>query len=432
MLQKTELSKFESRVLNIFWASTIAYTLGAILSSTNALNIKVCQGIQALGVLGMIPSLILLCKAKIDSSYLRVIFPLYIIWFVVIIARGQHLSFSYDYLKDFLFGFNSNGLIYFAPLVLLLPRNFSYYRRFFRVIDVSALLFLILCALFIKKLLIRGDDMVSQNIMENLFDLSIPTAFVLLTYTYHSNKRGLIAFAWVALTLFFSIIRARRGLLFITSCFSIYSIIFYFFQTKRKLSMIYLAIMLVLIGMAFSNKFYNLQNNKLVGFLIQRSDEDTRTPVELLFKDDMKANDWIVGRGIDGSYFAPDVEENQLTNYRTVIETGYLQLILKGGLINLGLLLLITVPAIILGLFFSNNILSKAAAMWVFQFVIDLYPQNSVSFNLSYLMVWVSVGICYSKYVRSLSNSEVRYLLQDYRWGPVEKNKEKRQTVIVH
>jgi len=196
--------------------------------------------------------------------------------------------------------------------------------------------------------------------------------------------------------------------------------------------MIYLAVLFVLTGLAFSNKLYNLQNNKLVGFLIQRSDEDTRTPVELLFYDDMKTNDWITGRGIDGSYFAPDIEENQPTNYRTVIETGYLQLILKGGLINLGLLLLITIPAIILGLFFSNNILSKAAAMWVFQFVIDLYPQNSVSFNLSYLMVWVSVGICYSKYVRSLSDSEVRYLLQDHQLDTAEKNKKKRQTAMAH
>src|SRR5215475_2050883 len=109
MQQEKELTKFESRVLNIFWASTIAYTMGAILSSTNALNIKLCQGIQALGVVGMIPSLLLLCKAKMDSAYLRVLFPLYIIWFVVIIAKGQHLSLSYDYLKDFLFGFNSNG-----------------------------------------------------------------------------------------------------------------------------------------------------------------------------------------------------------------------------------------------------------------------------------------------------------------------------------
>ena len=82
----------------------------------------------------------------------------------------------------------------------------------------------------------------------------------------------------------------------------------------------------------------------------------------------MKTPDWIAGRGITGQYFCPDIEEEQFNDYRSVIETGYLNIILKGGFVSLILLLLITIPAIIKGIFYSNNILSKAAGIWIFQF----------------------------------------------------------------
>ncbi len=410
--KETKPKKSELSYLTIFWLGLILYSFGAIFSSTGALNIKLSQAIQALGVAAMIPTGIFLAQVKINSGYLRVMFLLYFTWLITIIFRRHILSLNYDSVKDFLFGFNNGGLIYIAPLVLLFPKNFAYYKKLFVIINISAILFLALSLLFIKKLLVSGDDVQSQNIIENLFDLGIPAAFVLLTYTYHSSKSNLLALATVAITLLFCVIRARRGLIFITTSLVFYSILFYFFQSRKKFILIYFALLFFSVAAVSSSRlFYNVQNNKYIGFLYNRTDEDTRSPVELLFYDDMKPNDWIAGRGIDGEYFAPNIEENQVTNFRSVIETGYLQLILKGGLISLGLLLLITVPAIINGIFFSKNILSKAAGIWILQFIINLYPQNSVAFNLSYLLVWVSVGICYSKNIRSMSNNAIKSAL---------------------
>jgi hypothetical protein len=151
-------------------------------------------------------------------------------------------------------------------------------------------------------------------------------------------------------------------------------------------------------------------NEGLFGFLLERGSEDTRSGVEEFFYADMKTNDWIVGKGINGSYFCPNIEEDLPTNYRTVIETGYLQIILKGGLISLILYLLITVPAIFLGLFHSKNLLSKAAALWILFALISLYPTQVNTFTLRYLLVWVCVGICYSKNIRNLEES----ILLDY------------------
>ena len=73
----------------------------------------------------------------------------------------------------------------------------------------------------------------------------------------------------------------------------------------------------------------------------------------------MQLKDWIVGRGINGDTYCPNVQGDAITNYRNVIETGYLQTILKGGVISLGLFLLIAIPAIIHGLFYSKICFQK-------------------------------------------------------------------------
>jgi hypothetical protein len=77
----------------------------------------------------------------------------------------------------------------------------------------------------------------------------------------------------------------------------------------------------------------------------------------------MKTEDWVIGRGMLGQYYCPGVDEatfqNSYTDYRNMIETDYLNIILKGGLISLGLVLLITIPAAIKGIFYSKTYFQK-------------------------------------------------------------------------
>jgi hypothetical protein len=150
------------------------------------------------------------------------------------------------------------------------------------------------------------------------------------------------------------------------------------------------------------------------GFLVERGTEDTRTPVEECFYDDMKERDWIIGRGMAGEYFCPIVEEDaDIKGYRAAIETGYLQIILNGGMISLGLLLLMAVPAIICGIFFSKNILSKAAGFWILLWMLSLYPANVATFSLNYILVWISIGICYSGTIRNMPESVIKQSFQN-------------------
>ncbi len=185
------------------------------------------------------------------------------------------------------------------------------------------------------------------------------------------------------------------------------SYILYLFTAKSKFLILYLSLLIIFIGAIYATSLYKPEKS-VFGFVIERGQEDTRENVEFYFNADMKTKDWIMGRGINGAYYCPGVEETQITNYRDVIETGYLQIILKGGIISLGLLLLITIPAVIKGLFYSKNILSKGAAIWILLALLSSYPTIIHSFTLRYLLVWVSIGICYSKHIRAIPENKMK------------------------
>jgi hypothetical protein len=300
-------------------------------------------------------------------------------------------------------------LVYFVPLIILFPKNLGYYKKIFDVIIVFGLFFFISDALYIRELLERSLE--TRDVIETLaWDLGLPCGFILLTYKYHSSIRKIFALMVIIVALLFSIYQARRGLSVILIATLIFSFFLYLSSTKQKILVIYLFTLLASLGFLYANKIYNINNNKLLNFIAQRGEEDTRTGVEIYFYNDMQTKDWIIGRGMNGQYYCPGIDDE--TDYRTLIETGYLQIILKGGLVRLVLYLLIMIPAVFLGIFSSKNILSKAAACWILITLISLYPATVESFDLQYIIVWVSVGICYSKKIRNYSDAYINDFLK--------------------
>lgn len=406
--ETSPITSKQLRNLNFFYLGFIIYTLGYSISSTNLINIKICQAFQIPGLILMFITGISLIQFKFDNPYLKIIYTIYIIWLLTVIIRGNNIFFSYNYLKGFLFN-PYGGMLYFSPILLLFPRNLIFLKKIFDVIFIFGILFIIYDILFIKDLLNSDrSSYISQGIVENSSALSFSSGFILLTYAYHAKKKQLLALWVMILGVLFAIIRARRGLIFMYGNMLLFSYIIYIYQTKFKLVIIYLTIFIALLGALYISGIYKPHNNRIFGFLSERGVEDSRADVELYFYNDMKIKDWIIGKGINGAYFCPNIEEDQITNYRGTIETGYEQTILKGGLISLGLFLIIAVPAIIKGLFNSRNNLSKVAGIWIFMSLINSYPATVNSFTLQYLLVWISIGICYSREIRNMSDSIIK------------------------
>jgi hypothetical protein len=185
-------------------------------------------------------------------------------------------------------------------------------------------------------------------------------------------------------------------------------IVFYFSNRGKIMKVVFSVILILSLGM-YGAYVYTLQKNGAFGLLTSRMHEDTRSGVVKSFYRDMKTTDWLIGKGVNGQYFCPGIDEgNRITTYRIVIETGYLQIILKGGIISLALMLLISIPAMIKGFFRSNNLLSKGAAIWILWFLFNLYSSVGNAFILSYILFWISIGLCYEPGILAKTDDEIK------------------------
>jgi len=400
--QITNFSQKQFKALIIFWFGFTIYILFYILNNIGHINWRIAELVQDAGLMLLIPSAIYLCNLEIKNSYLAVIFSIYCLWLVLIIFRGIDLNITS--LRSILINADYGIFIYFAPLILLFPLNINFYKLLFNVIVVFGVFFLLYSFLFMRDLLDRSFE--NQNVIEYFAkSLGIPCGFILLTYKYHSTKKNIFALIVMIVSLLFSIYKARRGLSFICLSILLSFYFLYLIDTKNKILILYLSVLALLLGALYTTSIYQVNKKGLFGFMYERGDSDTRTGVEVCFYNDMNDKDWLIGKGFKGEYFCPSIDIDRESDYRDLIETGYLQIILKGGIISLVLFLLIAIPAIFLGLFYSKNMLSKASSIWILISLISLYPATVNTFNLHFLIFWMSVGICYSKDIRYLPDS---------------------------
>lgn len=405
---KISINRKTSRELNFFWSGFVIYSAAYTLTTTTTVSYVFCQLIESIGLVLFIPSAIHLIRWRFSNSYLRVVFFLYCSWQAIIISRG--FTFDYESIKLMLFDAESGLFRFLVPLIILFPKKLIYYKKIVVGIISLSLVFIFFDILFINNLLdLNYDNNNTKFTFEHFVKiLSISSGVIFLTYPYQSNRTKYIAFSVLVVSLIFSLIRARRALMFMTLSPILLSYILYLYERKKMYIILIIPYIIVGFYLIVGFKSIDINNYKLFNLFSERLTEDTRSGVEEYFYKDMNTTDWIIGKGINGQYFCPNIDLGTLSNYRVMIETDYLNIILKGGLISLGLLLLIAIPAIIKGLFYSKNILAKAASIWISLWLIELYPANVTTFSLHYLLFWISIGICYSKHIRNLSESTVK------------------------
>jgi len=406
------LSSKQLKNLNFFLLGFIIYSVSYCYLYSIGSN-RIFFIIQFSGLVLLLSASLNLVNLNVENNYLKFIYILYFFWVMIIIYRG--FVFERKFLIQIFFNAWNGILLYFVPLVLLFPINIRFYKKLFDVIILLGIICLFFYVAYIK-LLLDSDrtNLVSQGFLE-LFSktLSIPCAFIILTYRYHNKKRNFIALVVIIVTFLFAVIRARRGLIFMVGVPMIISYMLFLINNRRNTVVILLSIVLVLIAFYFASHVYTENKSGLFSLITDRIDEDTRTGAEEYFYFDMKTQDWVIGKGINGKYYGPGIEDNIYTDYRSVIETDYLQIILKGGIVNLGLLLLIAVPAAIKGIFFSKNMLSKASGLWILLWILNLYPSTVTTFTLSYMVVWIAIGICYNNEIRSMSEKSITHIFNE-------------------
>lgn len=354
---------------------------------------------------------------NIYSRYLRTAIFLLLAWQCYILFHG--FIFSYPYLKEYLFSNGYRLLPYLVPLVVFIPVNNPFFlQKLFGYIHRFGIFSL--CAFPFLFFVLTSDQGFSE---QYIWVFAIGSGLTLLTAFEHPKKNVQIAVITMLVGLLLASIMARRNIMLSCSGFLLFALFLIILVNRnitlaKKFGFICLA---GLIGVAGYVVFVSNQDG-MFAKITQKATEDTRSEVFLGFFLDMEDTDMVIGRGINGSYYAPGVDEDWVggrdksnnyrdLDYRVYIECGYLQLMLNGGVVYIVLFLLVLLPAIVLGLGFSKNIFSKGCALVIFLWLIDMAPFGLPCFTLRYFIVWFCVALCYSKELRRMSDEQIKELL---------------------
>ena len=206
---------------------------------------------------------------------------------------------------------------------------------------------------------------------------------------------------------------ARRGGTVLTLVYFFF--IWYLYTASgrmgKKCKMIVIGLIMIggayFVFQSYADSFFSL--------LVERANMDTRNGVEHSFyKHFNSVNDWIFGRGLLGTYY----DEGYKT-YRSSIETGYLYLSLRGGLLYLVPYVTLLVISGLKGYFKGKNLFVKSIGILMLMSVLELYPWGYPTFSFKFFVIWLGIYICNSRHFLFMSDLEVQTNL----FGLYNKNK---------
>lgn len=339
---------------------------------------------------------------EFENSYFKFIFRLFFIYQIILIARG----FTTDY-KTFKELILSEYLLwqFLVPLFVFFDKKLSSFVYLINAIYFLGIFFLVIC-------LVRPSFIITRSTAESfIIPLTFGCGFVLLNARYVSNKKWIVAFFALFVGLLSFTYLARRNAVVSYGGLILMSI----FLNNKSLSAVKFFKLIPVFCAVFIIAVFGIDYipASLTSRLSDRITEDSRTDV---FNDLFKSMEdhMAFGKGMRGTYYSPSGGELPdegiefvAVEYRDAIENGYLQLFLNGGIIYDVLFILVLLPAVVLGVFKSNNQFVQACAIVIFLWMVDMAIYGLPRLTLEYILVWISVGICYKTSLRKKTNEEI-------------------------
>ncbi len=343
-----------------------------------------------------------------------VLFRFYLLLYIILIIRGYTIDYRYPWwttigaINMHIFA-PTYLLCYLMPLSVLIPVKYFNFRLLLSYSVLFGILMLVSAFVF-RQQIIQSSMLQAVGIMDN--DLISPErlafyssfAFIPLFYKYIPSKKWLYNMFFLFVMLLLYILGGRRGASLMTSLLLFVSAYFYTSSQSRKARIIYRFIMIIV----FMVLGYILLNSFVSDLLLERGLQDTRSGVEEGMLSQMTTFDKIFGMGLNGRYYYPLSDIDELEGWRYGIETGFYNLVLKGGyLLALTHILLLAIPSF-KGLFKSRNLFCKAGGYFIFHHLLNLIPFGILSFNLYFFFIWMMVACCMNKQVLNMTDEEIK------------------------
>lgn len=398
------------------WSLTLLIIPGVLGYYSIIYGIGIIKAISAISFLSSMFLLFFGCWRLLQLGYDHV-FPYYykfLLYFLLLIglfAALRGLEFNFKSFTD-TFAITSTGFSWLVPVALLLGSQLYIWKKLLTLFAAHVVFGIIV---FFILFLARIDFLNESPEYLNWFIL-YPSGFMILNWKNQKPYVTIIGFLGI---FFFTVngwLMGRRYLVLIASIFFVFFLRSYTFRTKSILQhfcgvcafivVLYAtvwAIPKMQVYTAKKNYRQDTQYNRIISKGFNNSREN-------LTKDllrDLSVAETIFGKGALGSYRSAVLRSGVHNRFRERlnIEIGYLQVIFKGGVLMLSFFILITLPAVILGLFRSSNSLTLAASLVVLNRLIEMFVFGLPMASNSYILFWLCVGACLTPTIRNMSDT---------------------------
>lgn len=339
------------------------------------------------------------------------IFYLLIIWGCVVILRSLSLS-----LQDTVTNFGNvyMGWAWLVPMALVIGIKIENWSI---VLNVIGFIFKLMIVVFIISLFFDNDYLKWAWLLR-------PVNLVLLMglYRFTFLKKINIFIIVGILIIVATKVEQRMDLLFLGMTISLLLIDKIISIKIRRVLLKYIIGAFILVFTLVFTVGYEFVSN-IISSIIDF--QDSRT---FLFKElfsELNQTEKFFGRGSLGTYYSEFFEGTRKywelmgrTGWagdvpeRITIEVGYLQMLLKGGLVLLILNVSMYIYAIYLALFKSNNKFIKRLGYYILIITALSLVSLRPAFTPTFILLWLSIGTVLSKKNRQLSNEEINALIK--------------------
>ena len=331
---------------------------------------------------------------------IKLVFLFLFLWCFITAFRGILQEFNF---RGFVLMFVENNriLCYLTPLFLLIPFNECTLKKLKKWGFINLFVFLIINIYFIRIFSAQSEADVVQNSdisIQHYISIAqlLPKGICFLAFYFIAGyftkyeKRCFCVF--LVLAMLAPLLMGRRS-----AAATVLLIIGLFIIEKIRYNKLYLFAFLFLCYILYSLFVaYETAIENMFPMLFSRLYDDTRTWLENEFYRSFR-NDtisWIIGRGSLGTFHSYEYGN------RSLVETGYLDMILHGGILLLLPYVYILFMGFIRGFFMSKNKIINGMSLFLLANLMLLYPGGHMALDLQAICIWLSVACCSSKKMR--------------------------------
>ena len=339
-------------------------------------------------------------QSNVKGGFVKVLYKIFLL--IVALALIRSILHVHGVKGFFWLIFDSyNGLSLFPALFFIIGCNSKYFALTNNLLSVFCFLTFLITLFFIKS-------------FELAVFILMPIFYVIVTYPLQSPGKRILTFI-IAATIISVSLTHRAGMMRIIISYFIVVIYYLILKIKINKTLLYIIIFSVLMipfyflyrGMTGYNVFTEVLGEQTEDYSEQNLRIDTRTFLYSEVFQDLKFSEaLVVGKGIDGGYSSVSFQ----TSNRKGVEVGFLQILLKTGIIGFLLYFILIFSAIFKALGKSNNIYLKCLGILLSSYVLMFFIENVLAFDLLNIVIWLVIGMCHSKELLRLNDHEIKNL----------------------